>query len=75
MKSRFRGSSNVGPYTTIVGLLREHGEIDASVLDAHLVDVESSMVENYLNRLADAGAIERDGNIVRLARTEKASAS
>jgi hypothetical protein len=67
MRSRFRGSANVGPYTTIIGFLREHGEVTTDFLAGQLVELEPSMLEGYLDRLAKAGAIERKGTTVRLA--------
>jgi hypothetical protein len=67
MKSRFRGSANIGPYTTIVGFLREHGEVDTDFLAAQLVELDSSSLADYLGELEKAGAVERNDDRVRLA--------
>lgn len=71
MRSRFRGSANVGPYTTIVGLLREYGEVEVDFLAAQLVELEPEALNRNLSRLEKAGAIERDGDTVRLAESEQ----
>jgi len=67
MRSRLRGSANVGPYTAIVGLLRERGEVDTDFLSTELVELQPNEIESYLDRLAQGGAIVRDGEKVRLA--------
>jgi hypothetical protein len=74
MPSRFRGSANVGPYTTIVGFLREYGEVETGFLATQLVELESDALSHYLDRLERAGAIERDGNTVRLIDSDQRSA-
>jgi hypothetical protein len=67
MQSRFHGSANVGPYTTIVGFLREYGEVDSGFLAGQMVELEPDALNHYLDRLEKAGAIKRGGGKVRLA--------
>ena len=73
MRSRFRGSANVGPYTTIVGFLREYGEVESGFLAAQMVELEPEALDYYLDRLETAGALERKGDTVRLIESERSS--